>query len=212
ELQLLGDADRLQRAVAVGGELVGAAQGLGGLDLQDRHRRPVVDELRIAGLQSLLGEVHELPGSREVGGGGGGGRPLLRLLVGGPGLVESVGRLEVDAAGGEQRAEDEELGAPHRPAPGRSAGVSAPSVPFRSVSSRMCACSASVRAICSRVSALASSACARATPSLRAAASGSSLLVSRAAARVSRASWRWSLACGARSAPISWAARTSASA
>jgi hypothetical protein len=53
---------------------------------------------------------------------------------------------------------------------------------------------------------------ARAMSSLRAAPSGSSLLVSRADARVSRASWRWSLACGARSAPISCAARTSASA
>jgi hypothetical protein len=41
EQLLSGDADCLQRTVTLGGELVGAAQRLGGLDLENRHRGPV---------------------------------------------------------------------------------------------------------------------------------------------------------------------------
>src|SRR5262249_14000961 len=185
---LSGDIDPLLRAVTLGGELVGAPQCLGGLDLEDGHGGPVVDELGIPGLEPLLGELQELLGGGEVGGAGVGGRSLLRLLVGGPRLVEAVGGHEVGAAGGECRAEEDERRASHFAPPGRSSGVSAPSVPFRKVSRRVWACSASVRAICSRASALASSAWARAMSSLRAAASGSTLLVSRAAVMVSRPS------------------------
>ena len=94
----------------------------------------------------------------RIGGAGRGRRPLLGLLVGGAGLVEAVGGREVGAAAGERGAEEENAcPRPHCLTPVCAGGVSAPSVPFRSVSSRVCACSASVRATCSRASAFASS-------------------------------------------------------
>jgi hypothetical protein len=152
EQPLLGDADRLERPVALSGELVRPAQRLGRLDLEKGDRRPVVDYLRIAGLEPLLGEVEPLLGRGEVDPARVGRRSVERLLIGSTGLVEPIGPLEVDAPGEERRGEEERGGDPHRVAP-----VSA-APPVLRASSCLWACSAWDRASCSRASALASSA------------------------------------------------------